>query len=298
MRTLAYAWLLAAPALLGCREGRMASAVARDSATLIQREARMASQLATAPPDSTTPIARWVLPVGLAENSGLALTPDGRLLAHNDEAAVVYEIDYRRGTVVKQFMLGQSVIRDDFEAIAVAGDRRFMLTGTGKVYEFREGNQGAQVPFSLHDSRLARECEFEGLTFDSTANALVLACKRILRKGLKDFVILYRWSLADSLKTAPEEVRIPVAEAIQGTKWKRITPSDITVDSQTGHYVILASQERAILTVSRDGGVVGIRALPPRHPMAEGIALTPDGVLIVSDEATSGPATITLYRVR
>ena len=33
-------------------------------------------------------------------------------------------------------------------------------------------------------------------------------------------------------------------------------------------------------------------------PMAEGIAATPDGLLIVSDEATKTPATITLYRVR
>ncbi len=298
MRTTALTPLLLLALLAGCRDGRMASAVERDSTTLRQREATLASRLGDAPPDSTTPIARWVLPPGLSEISGLALTKDMRLLAHNDEAAVIYEIDYRRGTVVKQFMLGDTPIRDDFEAIAVAGERLFMTTSKGRVFEFREGPDGAQVPFTVHDSGLAKECEFEGLAFDSTDNALLLACKRILTKGLKDFVILYKWSLAGGLKTPPEEIRIPVADVIQGTRFKRITPSDITVDPHTGHYLILASQERSLLTVGKDGSVIGLRSLPPGHPMAEGIAETPDGLLIVSDEATKTPATITLYRVR
>jgi hypothetical protein len=36
--------------------------------------------------------------------------------------------------------------------------------------------------------------------------------------------------------------------------------------------------------------------LPGKHGQAEGVALSPDGILIVSDEATKRSATLTLYR--
>jgi hypothetical protein len=39
-------------------------------------------------------------------------------------------------------------------------------------------------------------------------------------------------------------------------------------------------------------------ALPTGHEQAEGVAVTPDGILIISDEATRTPAAITLYRWR
>ena len=61
--------------------------------------------------DKDEPIARWLLPPELAEISGLALTPDGRLFAHNDETARITEIDYRRGTVIKHFSVGRAVTR-------------------------------------------------------------------------------------------------------------------------------------------------------------------------------------------
>ena len=48
-------------------------------------------------------VARWILPHDLDELSGLALTPDGRLLAQGDERGKISEIDYRRGIIVKQF---------------------------------------------------------------------------------------------------------------------------------------------------------------------------------------------------
>ena len=49
--------------------------------------------------------ARVKLPKRLAEISGLALTDDGRLLAHDDEMAVVYELDQKDGSIVKWFAL-------------------------------------------------------------------------------------------------------------------------------------------------------------------------------------------------
>src|SRR6478672_7888993 len=91
------------------------------------RERQLAARLATVDKsrDSTTPVAKWIMPPELREISGLALTPDGRVLAHDDEVSKVYIIDPRRGIMLKQFTLGTG-FRGDFESIAVAGSDIYM----------------------------------------------------------------------------------------------------------------------------------------------------------------------------
>jgi hypothetical protein len=51
-----------------------------------------------------------------------------------------------------------------------------------------------------------------------------------------------------------------------------------------------------VLVITPDGAVVSVRSLPPGHDQPEGIAITADSILIVSDEAVRKPAAITLYR--
>ncbi len=299
MRTAADVVLLAALVLApGCRDSRGQAANQVDTNTLAERAARLAQTLAhpdsAADPDA--PLARWVLPGQLAEISGIALTSDGRLLAHNDEAGRVFEIDYRRGVVVKQFLLGKKIVHDDFEGITVAGNRIFMLASGGKLYEFKEGKEGQAVAFTIHDTKLGRECEFEGVAFDPASNSLVMACKHVGIKSLKDFLVMYRWNLSDPGESRLSQLKIPMALVIGTNDWKHLTPSDIFVDPTTGNYVIIASQEKALVSVTPAGEVVFSRSLPNGHDMAEGLAITRDSILIVSDEMFRRPATITLYR--
>lgn len=301
MRRLpAVAILLAAVlAGTGCRPTKGESAVVRDTAALAARLERLSENLkrtADSGASREAPLARWVLPKGLSEISGIALTPDGRLLAHNDEAGLVFEIDYRRGMVVKRFMLGKQAIRADFESITVVGERIFMLVSNGDVYEFREGKDGDRVEFVVHDTRLGRECEFEGVAFDSTANSLVMACKNIGIKSLKDFVLLYRWNIDDTAASTVSQIKVPLSEVIGSNGWKGFTPSDMTVDPITGNYVIVAAQEQGLLAITPAGVVVFSRPLPKGHPMAEGVAISKDSIMIISDEMVRAPAAITLYR--
>jgi uncharacterized protein YjiK len=281
-----------------CRAKREESDAARDSTIVDQRQARLANALARSDSGSVTPLARWILPPALAEISGLALTTDQRLLAHNDEAGRVFELDYRRGMVLKSFWVGTPAIGGDFEAITVSGDRIFLLDSSGKIYEFKEGADGTRVQFTLHDTRLGNECEFEGLTFDPAASALVLACKNIGTKSLRDFVVLYKYSLAAGSDSQATPVKVPLAQVIGANKWKRFSPSDITVDPASGDYILIASQEKGIARITPAGEVVWSRPLPPGHEMAEGIAITKDGLLILSDEVASKamPGVVTLYR--
>ena len=283
---------------LGCRNGEdAASTSSKDSASPEARMARLTASLANADSGEVRdePIARWLLSPDLAEISGLALTPDGRLFAHNDETAQITEIDYRRGVVIKQFFVGKQELRGDFEGLTCAGDRFFLLASDGTLYEFREGAEGERVDYTAHDTHLGKECEFEGLAYDSTANAIVLACKNVDLKQFKGMLVLFRYRLDDG-GGETSELKVPYSEAIGKNDWQRLRPTDLTVDPSSGNYVLVAAQEKALVVLTPSGEVVLSEPLGGRHAQPEGIAITRDHILIISDESTKGPATITLYR--
>jgi hypothetical protein len=70
------------------------------------------------------------------------------------------------------------------------------------LYAFREGANGDRVAYTVQDTRLGRECEFEGLTFDPALNSLLLARKNVGQKSLRDSLVIFRWHLEHG-KTAP-----------------------------------------------------------------------------------------------
>jgi uncharacterized protein YjiK len=268
------------------------------SPTAVARELRLEKALLDSGANvaAGAPLAQWRLPVALQEISGLALTNDGRLLVHDDEVGQVWEIDYRRGVLVKRFSLGKDALRGDFEGIAVAGDAAFLLTSNGMLYEFREGADATRVEYERHDTGLKRECEFEGVAFDPAINALLLACKQVLTKELRDALVIYRWKLTSDSAARLSQLAVPLAGIIGANGWKHLHPSDITVDPRTGNYVLIASQEKALISITPAGALVFSRSLPAAHRQAEGVAITKDNMLIISDEAAQGPAMITVYR--
>ena len=283
---------------LGCRS-QPAKAAVPDSVIMAQREASFNKNLAER--DTSTqgkkPIARWVMPGTLTEISGLALTSDGRLLAHNDEQGRVTELDYRRGAVVKRFLVGSPPIRGDFEGITVTPNGIILLSSSGRLYEFAEGKDAAEVPYTVHDPHLAGECEFEGVAYEAASNSVVMACKNTRKKSLDGFLVLYRWKRTGGTESdRVTELKVPLKSLIGSNKWKTLHPTDLTIDPASGNYVMVAAPEEALIEITPKGEVVFARSLPGRHPQAEGVAITKDGVLIVGDEGgKKGAAVITLY---
>ncbi|HJR41446.1 MAG TPA: SdiA-regulated domain-containing protein [Gemmatimonadaceae bacterium] len=235
------------------------------------------------------------LPEMLREVSDLALTDDGRMLAVQDETGVVFEVDVRRGTIVKRFALAPAVL-GDFEGLTVVDGRIFMLTATGQLYETREGADRAGVPYTLTDTGLRRQCEFEGLTYEPTSRSLILACKTPHARELRGSVTLYRWSLEQKALATPARISAPLADVMRGVRGKAFSPSAVARMSETGNFVVLAGRQGLIAEITPAGAVVGTRALERRlHPQPEGIAFLGDSLLVISDEGGKGRGTLTLY---
>ena len=281
-----------------CRDWRGGDGTV-DAGVVSEREAHLVQVLAK-PADSagTEPLARWILPESLEEISGLALSADGRLFAHGDEVGDVFELNYRSGVLVKQFSLGRTPVLEDFEGITIAGDRMYLLVSNGKIYEFKEGNNGARVDYVIHDTRLGHECEFEGITFDPGLNALLLACKNVRAREYRDDLVIYAWKLPDGGGTGSPQIVVPLKEIMAASKLKSFHASDMTRDPLSGNYVLTAAQENGLLTITPEGKVVSARQLPGSMQHTEGVAITPDSLLILSDEAGKHPAVIVLYRWR
>ncbi len=109
------------------------------------------------------------LPSELNEVSGLAAAGPDSVFTHDDEFAIVYEFRLTDGHILRTFALGDPTIEGDFEGIAAADGRVFLVTSDGLIYSAAPGENGKRVPYRVYDSGVGPRCEVEGLSQAPTA---------------------------------------------------------------------------------------------------------------------------------
>ncbi|MGD2121349.1 MAG: SdiA-regulated domain-containing protein [Gemmatimonadota bacterium] len=236
------------------------------------------------------------LPRVLQEISGLASTSDGRLFAHDDERANVFQVDPETGEILKAFSVGLGGTRGDFEGIAIAGERFFLITSVGQLFEFREGEAGATVGFRVYPLNLGLVCEMEGLAFDPGTETLLLPCKNPRSSRLRNHLVVLSVAL-ESMKLDPNpRIAIPLQELDSRGLDDEFHPSSIEVHPGSGSLVLVAAREEAMVELSPQGEILATEELKRKdHPQPEGLAFLPDGSLILADEGQGERGTITRY---
>ena len=232
------------------------------------------------------PDKQWRLASPLQEISGLAVTPDGRVMGHNDESAVIFEIDVETGEIVKRFTVGQTTARDDFEGLAITADGDFYLTtSTGRLLRFREGAAREAVPYESFDTGLRNVCEIEGLAVLAAEQSLILACKELYAPNMRDSVALYMWSMR-APRTAPARawLTLPKARLAEAIGAHNFHSSSVEIDERSGRVIVLAARQNGMVELSSTGDVLAARELGSRHRQAEGSAILPNGALLIADE--------------
>ncbi len=241
---------------------------------------------------AAAPAQQWRLPEQLREISGLAVSPDGRLFGHDDEHAVVYEIDATRGGLAKAFALGDPPLQGDFEGLAIAPDGTFWLAASrGEIYRFREGGDGAHVEFARFDTGLGEICEVEGLAYLAAEESLILACKRTHARDMRDRVAMYIWPFSGEAELWRD---LPEAELAAAAGVRHFRPSSLDIDARSGRLLLLSASDAALVELSADGALVSARELEGEHVQPEGVAVLAGGALVITDEAGGRASTALL----
>lgn len=257
-------------------------------------QAQVSSSPASASAFASEQQRQWRLPGPLREISGLTVTADGRLFGHNDESAVIFQIDTAEGRIVKRFALGDPAIAGDFEDIAVTPSGDFYLvTSAGQLHRFREGADGAHVAYDVIDSGLREICEVEGLAYSAAQQSLILACKTNHADDMKRVVALYSWPIAGG-RPAQLWRRLDEGEIAAAVGERKFSPSAVALDPQSGRTLIVAGPQSALIELDGEGRLVAARRLNG-HRQPEGLAIV-NGALLIADEGGGrGEALLTRY---
>jgi uncharacterized protein YjiK len=245
------------------------------------------------------PADRWELPKALQEISGLAVDNAGRIFAHDDEQAIIYQLDPATHRVIKRFSFGLPALRGDFEAIAIVGRQVILTTSDGVLYAGREGRDGETVPYVTQATGVGSYCEVEGMAYEAAGRALLFACKTPRTQALVGHLAVLRWSLDRKALEPRPWIFIGLSDITRELKGQGFHPSELLRVPGNGHYLVLAGREHVIAEITAAGKVAAVAHLRRRdHRQAEGLAFAPDGALLISDEGAGGRGTVTVYRRR
>lgn len=238
-----------------------------------------------------------VLPAALHEVSGLAADALGTVYAHADERGVLHQLHVPSGRILRSIPVGSPPVRADFEGIAVVGRQLVVMTSDGQLYSATVGDDGIVAPFTRTDTGLGKRCELEGLAFDAARDLLLIGCKLPVRSSGPPHVTVFRWSRAASRLAQPEQIVVPMTDIERASGVSRFHPSGVEVDPVSGHYLLLAGRERALVEITPDGNVLaGAQLTHSLHGQPEGLTLLGDSLLLIADEGARRRPTLTAYR--
>ncbi len=231
----------------------------------------------------------------LTEISGIAFTEDGRLFAHNDEVAIMYEVDKQTGKIVKWFNVGEYVLTDDFEDIAIFGPNFYIVTSKGDLFRFYEQPDKGYSQYRKFSTGLTRKHDVEGLCYDPVTHSLLLACKGSDEKksGYKN---VYTFDLNSKTLLQEPRFRLNISEVTKLTGIKDFSPSGIERNSVSGSFFIISANDKAIIEISAEGKLLAQSKLKNEiHKQPEGITFGKDLFMYISDEGGKSSATLTKY---
>jgi DNA-binding beta-propeller fold protein YncE len=242
-----------------------------------------------------SPAASFDLPEALTEISGVAVLSDGNVAAVQDELGTVFILNPETGQIADQKAFGNP---DDYEGIALAGDRLFVLRSNGNLHELVNWQSASPTTREYETEVLSGDNDTEGLAYDALNNRLLIAAKEDPGAGLDEDAqrAIYAFDLATNTVQPQPVFTINLADVDRMAPGEEnFRPSSVAVHPETNEVYVLSSVRKVIVVLAQDGSVRAVWPLPESlFPQPEGLDFLPGGDLLISSEGGDGPGK--LYR--
>ena len=259
--------------------------------------------------DLGTPDARYKLPAYLEEISGLSYYGKGKIACVQDEKALIYIWNLEKEKIIEKYEFGDDA---DYEDIVVVGKTAYILRSNGNIYRIKDFKKKDRK-VKKYKTELKAKNDCEGMAFDPTANALLIACKgspSIEKENpYEGYKAIYKFDLEEEeLLTRPHflidldrldsyidrsvftKLSVKVAKSLRliesETSFK---PSGIAIHPQDDEIYIISSVGKLLIILNREGKVQDVRELDPKtFRQPEGICFSPAGDMFISNEGQGG----------
>ena len=235
------------------------------------------------------------LPQSLDEISGIAYYPkDTSVFAIIDEDGLMFKVSLNRPEEVKEWRFDK---QRDFEDIVYLDSTFYVMVSNGDIDKITFNGDKMAVAKVDFPNASKKVNEFESLYYSADSNKLILLCKQC-EDDKKSTLSSYFFS--DSAHQFVTYRTMETEQLFQkiGSKKEKIKPSAAAVNPVTKELYVLCSVNKILFIQDAQGKIKEVVKLDPvLYKQPEGMAFTPTGDLIISNEvAEGGYATLLLLK--
>jgi len=232
----------------------------------------------------------------LDEISGIIYYPkDTGIFAISDANGSIYKIFPDRNTAIQKWKFGDN---EDFEDLQLVDSVFYVLSSKGNIITVKFlGHDSIQTStFKFPD----KKNEFESLYYDSASKKLILICKDC-HDDKKSNVGSWSFDLSqEAFGPGPFTLDADKIAADLNLKGVNFKPSAAAINPVTHELFILSSVNKALVIADKNGAIKKVYPLSPStYKQPEGIAFTPKGDLLISNETSDeGSANILVIKYK
>ncbi len=231
----------------------------------------------------------------LAEISGISFyAKDSSVFAISDDKGNLYKIGLNKKFLTEKWKFDKT---RDFEEVQLYDNTFYVLQSNGNIVTINFSKEGDTIfnRTSKFPGDNKKKNEFESIYYDDLYRGLIMICKDC-EDDKKSSVSAWTFDPSNDSYT-PSQFSINVKTIAQklGVGKLKLKPSAAAVNPLTKDVWILASVNQLLIVTDRKGNTKDVYTLDPViFTQPEGIAFTPGGDLLISNEAGDKYATATL----
>ena len=222
------------------------------------------------------------LPQALDEISGIAYYPkDTSIFAIIDEDGLLFKVSLNRPDEVKEWRFDK---QRDFEDIVYLDSTFYIMVSNGDLDKVTFVNDKIAVAKVDFPNASKKVNEFESMYFSADSNRMIILCKQCEDDKKSNLSSFYFSDSAHQFINYRSMETEPLFQKI-GSKKEKIKPSAAAINPLTKELYVLCSINKIIFIQDPQGKIKDVVKLDPKiYKQPEGMAFTPDGDLIISNE--------------